>query len=89
MHCIILGRFDLNDATPLCHACGEVMELTSPHDVIREGYWPGSAERRSRYIYDQDLFLFYDLLQKNNPGISEYGFLKTLEQFSEEKGRVG
>ena len=65
------------------------MELTSPHDIIRGGYWPGSAERRSRYIYDQDLFLFYDLLQKNNPGISEYGFLKTLEQFSEIKGRVG
>ena len=47
---IIVGRFDLNDATPLFHACEEVMELTSPHDVICEGYWPGSAERRLRYI---------------------------------------
>ena len=42
-HYIIVGHFDLNDATPLCHACGEVMELISSHDVVREGYWPGSA----------------------------------------------
>ena len=31
---------------------------------------------------------FYDLLRKNLPGISEYGFLHTLEQFSKLKGRV-
>ena len=31
---------------------------------------------------------FYDLLKKNNPGVSEIGFLKTLEQMSSAKGRV-
>lgn len=59
-----------------------------PSDLIREGYWPGAAERRSRYIFDQQLLQFYDLLQKHNPGLSKYGFLQTLRQFSAMKGRV-
>ena len=56
--------------------------------MIREQYLPGSTSRKSTYLFDQDLFHFYDLLQKNNPGVSETGFLKTLEQMSEVKGRV-
>ena len=72
----------------VCQACKEVIYSKSPNDLIREGYWPGAAERRSRYIFDQQLFQFYDLLQKNNPGLSEYGFLQTLRKFSEMKGRV-
>ena len=36
-------------------------------DLIREGYWPGAVERKSCYIFDQQLFQFYDLLQKHNP----------------------
>ena len=59
------------------------MHLESPNELIRDKYWLGSADRMSRYIFDQQLFVFYDLLQKNNPGLSEYGFLKTLEQYSE------
>ena len=82
------GRFDLNDVLPICEVCGEQIQLETPHDVIREQYWPGSTSRKSTYLFDQDLFHFYDLLQKNNPGISETGFLKTLEQMSEVKGRV-
>ena len=72
----------------VCQACKEVVHSESLKDLIREGYWPGAAERRSQYIFDQQLFQFYDLLQKNNPGLSEYGFLQTLRQFSEMKGRV-
>ena len=34
------------------------------------------------------MYVFYDLLRKNLPGISEYGLLHTLEQFSKLKGRV-
>ena len=41
----------------------------------------------SIYLY-QEVFVFYDLFRKNLPGISEYGFLHTLEQFSKLKGRV-
>ena len=72
----------------VCQACKEVVYSESPIDLICEGYWPGATERRSQYIFDQELFKFYDLLQKNNPGLSEYGFLQTLRQFSEVKGRV-
>lgn len=78
----------MNDATIMCHNCNTLLDLESPKDVIREHYWIGSTDRQSRYIFDQHLFTFYDLLQKNNPGLSECGFLKTLEQFSEIKGRV-
>jgi len=72
----------------MCHSCNTLLHLGSPKDVVRENYWLGSANRQSHYIFDQQLFMFYDLLQKNNPGLSEYGFIKTLEQFSESKGRV-
>jgi len=57
------------------------------NDAIKANFWPGSSDRPC-YVFDQQLFLFYDLLQKNNPGISEYGFIKTIEQVSEQKGRV-
>ena len=39
-------------------------------------------------MIDSDLFLFYDLLKKQNPGLSKVGFSMTLEQFSVSKGRV-
>lgn len=53
-----------------------------------EGYWVGCMERHSQYIFDEDLFLFFDYLQKFNPGLSTSSFLHTLEQFSSEKNRV-
>lgn len=62
--------------------------MDSPHDIIREEYWPGSTGRRPFYVFDQDLFELYDLLAKNNPGLSESGFLRALGQFSDKKGRV-
>ena len=45
-------------------------------------------ESQRIYIFSQELFVFYNLLRKNLPGISEYGFLHTLEQLSKLKGRV-
>ena len=73
----------------VCQACNEIACKESPNDLIHEGYWPGAAERWSRYIFEQQLFKFYDLLQKHNPGLSEYGFLQTLGHLSEVvKGRV-
>ena len=85
---IYIGWYDLNDVLPICDSCGEQIHLESPHDTIREQYWPGSATHKSAYLFDTNLFLFYDLLKKNNPGVSETGFLKTLEQMSSAKGRV-
>ena len=42
-------------------------------------------ERHSQYLFDENLFLFFDYLQKFNPGLSTSGFLHSLEQFSAEK----
>ena len=40
------------------------------------------------YVFDQDLLLQWDILQKQIPGISERAFLKSLELYSKQKGRV-
>lgn len=53
-----------------------------------EGFWIGCVERHSQYLFDEDLFMFFDYLQKFNPGSSLQGFLHTLEEFSAEKNRV-
>lgn len=53
-----------------------------------EGFWIGCVERHSQYLFDEDLFMFFDYLQKFNPGMSMLGFLHTLEEFSAEKNRV-
>lgn len=50
--------------------------------------WRGDPSESSSYIFDQDLFLFYDLLRKNNSGMSETSFIRTLEEFSVAKERV-
>ena len=40
------------------------------------------------YIFDQELFKFWDLLQKRMPGASERAFVSGLEDFSVTRGRV-
>ena len=85
---ILTGRYDLMDVELTCNACKSQLKLPQPNSVILEEFWPASAKRKSQYIFDQDLFLFFDLLQKNIPGVSESGLIKTLEMFSEAKGRV-
>lgn len=74
------GRYDLDDFIFFCNDCKSEQYL--------EGYWVGCVERHSQYIFDEDLFLFFDYLQKFNPGLSTSSFLHTLEQFSSEKNRV-
>ena len=49
-------------------------------------FWPGSASRRPVYLFQQDLFRFFMLLRQQNPGVSYSGFLRTLEEFSRQKG---
>lgn len=76
------------DVELTCSACQNCTKFSHPKSVIQEEFWPGSARRKSQYMFDQDLFLLFDLLQKNMPGVSESGLIKTLEMFSEVKGRV-
>lgn len=83
-----LGRYDLKDSWIQCEKCDANFNIEFPHKLVRENLWPGSPTASGAYMFDQDMFLFYDILQKNMPGISESGFIKTLEQFSVHKGRV-
>ena len=75
-----LGRYELDDTKISCDECNACLLLN--------GFWPGSVERYAQYLFDTDVFCFFDLLQKFNPGLSTSGFLHSLEQFSAMKGRV-
>lgn len=64
------------------------MLSTADVDVVAQsGYWPGSIADTT-YLFHQDLLLHWDILQKQIPGISERAFIKSLELFSKQKGRV-
>ena len=70
----------MDDVALYCDACNK--------EEFPKGFWPGSVERHSQYLFDEDVFLMLDLLQKFNPGLSTLGFLHTLEEFSAAKNRV-
>lgn len=38
------------------------------YDIVTKGFWPENAARHSQYIFDQNLFKFFDLLQKTTQG---------------------
>jgi len=85
--CQISGRFDINHQRYQCLKCNKLICTSEPVVVTQSGFWPGSI-RDMTYVFDQDLFLYWDLLQKQIPGVSEHSFLKSLELFSKRKGRV-
>ena len=84
-----LGCYELNDSVLACRSCGSSLEdSVCPLDAIDRGFWPGSPQRRSKYLFDLQLFEYYNFLQLNCPGLSESGFLKTLTMYSRKRGRV-
>jgi hypothetical protein len=50
------------------------------------GYWPATPNNIT--VYDQQVFEFWDILQKLSPGVSQRSFLLTLQEFSVNKGSV-
>lgn len=89
-HCIVVslrGRFDVNHRRYKCLQCGKMLCTSEPVVIIQSGFWPGSIKDMT-YVFDKELFLFWDILQKQLPGVSEGAFLKSLELFSKRKGRV-
>ncbi|XP_028412158.1 uncharacterized protein LOC114534881, partial [Dendronephthya gigantea] len=91
MGCIAVtlkGRFDISHTKYECKQCDNVISSTSPHVLIQLGFWPGTI-RDMTYVFHQDLFHFWDNLQKIVPGISQNSFVKSLEMFSIQKGRMG
>ena len=52
------------------------------------GYWPATPNNITT-VFDQEVFEFWDILQKLSPGVSQRSFLMSLQEFSLNKGRVG
>jgi len=84
---IISGRFDVNHQRYECQECFKILSTSDPFVVVQSGFWPGSIKDMT-YVFDQDLFLHWNILQKQTPGVSERAFLKSLEMFTKQKGRV-
>ena len=90
----ISGRFDMYHACYQCCNCNKELSTSNPFIISQLGFWPGSisdlyhACYQCCNIFHHDLFIHWDILQKQTPGISERSFLKSLELFSKQKGRV-
>ena len=82
------GRFDFNVSGFHCSKCNRSFNPLELDNVIQLGYWPGTIAN-TKYLFAQDLLKKWDLLQKRLPGSSESGFLRSLEDLSISKGRVG
>ena len=67
-----------------CKECSKVLSTSDPDVVTQSGFWPGSIKDMS-YVFDQDLFLQWDIMQKQMLGVSERSSLKSLELFSKQK----
>ena len=81
------GRFDVNFCLFHCKGSQQVFSPLDVCSLIQAGYWPGSISN-TKYVFSQELFLKWDLLQKRLPGSSESGFLRSLEDLSVIRGRV-
>lgn len=82
--CIIVtaeGRFDLNLCIFRCCECQRHISPLYLVNLVHTGYWPGSMAN-ILYVFSQDVFLKWDILQKRLLGSSEGGFLRSLEDLS-------
>ena len=77
----ISGRFDISHRKYECLGCLKVLSTSDPVVLLQSAFWPGSISDMT-YVFDQDLLLQWDILQKQIPGISERAFLKSLELYS-------
>lgn len=84
---LFLGRFDMNHVLFRCLQWQKDIPTSNPVVVTQLGFWPGSVSNMT-YVFDPEVFLHWDLFQKESPGCSERSYLTSLEQFSLRKGRV-
>ena len=81
------GRYDVEVPRVICQNCGSCEKLLTLTTVLENKYWPGSTESIST-IFSQEVFTFWNLLQKLQPTTSESAFLSVLEELSESRGNV-
>ena len=82
------GRFDIEIGHLVCLNCNLTLSKWDIKTVISMGYWPATPNNVTT-VFDQEVFEFWDILQKLSPGVSQRSFLMSLQEFSLNKGRVG
>ena len=63
MYHYFVGRFDINHSKYECSNCQKVLSSADPAVIVQLGFWPGSITDMT-YVFDQDLFSYWDILQK-------------------------
>ncbi|XP_066914469.1 uncharacterized protein [Clytia hemisphaerica] len=84
----ISGKCLLRTFSTRCLGCGELNNPFTMANIIQSGFWPNSPKRLS-YLFDQEVFRFWDGLRKNAPGTSENSFLEVLNTLAKFHGRHG
>ena len=84
-----LGRYDLDLITGYkckncCNVCPDDYSIKK---VVASGFWPGTPVSHSQ-LFSQELFEYWDIMQKRMPGVSERSFVLGLQDFSSNKNRV-
>lgn len=74
---ILLQVADLDVSKLICYNCNVALTQWNMNTVIDMGFWLGSPTNLGQ-IFDQDLFEYWDVLQKKTPGVSERSFLSGL-----------
>ena len=70
-----------------CEICGITNNPFNLSTIMSSGYWFGSSDNFC-HLFSIEVFEFWDSFRKNMPGSSETGFLKALDQFTVDYGRV-
>ena len=85
----ILGRYDLDliSGYKCKNCCNVCPNDCSTKEVVASGFWPGTPISYSQ-LFSQELFEYWDIMQKRMPGVSERSFLLGLQEFSSNKNRV-
>ena len=84
---LLLGRYDLYKFSCKCYECGSTFDPFNIGTLISTGYWPSSF-KSSSYLFDENVFLTWDVFRKRMPGTSEKSFLDSLNDLTVHYGRV-
>ena len=64
-----------------CKSCFNIIpQEVSLKQIVTAGFWPGSPTNFLQ-LFDQDLFEYWDIMQKRMPGVSERSFVMALQDF--------
>lgn len=84
-----IGRYELDVISyfKCLHCSCELPCQVTIENCIESSFWPGTPSNIC-HLFHQDLFEYWDNLQKRMPGASERSFLFGLQDFSLNHGRV-